>query len=242
MRLTNSSRCAEIRPLLLVRPIYKKQLENYDRVLKCVTHLIYLGVSLYDNRAELEQLTSAVRPLIDNDIRSACTSDSLLHLSVSRLNVIKSAYFSDEIPCKDIFPCKEVVDYLLECGIRVNARNENRSTALHVAVTPYNYQPEVSCGGLGIELCVIQSCVVCFILFVQLIRVLLEAGAHIDQPNKNNTRAIELIVANSNNRIPVLQFTTLQCLAATAVAKYKIPYRSQQLPFGLEQVLRQHQA
>lgn len=31
--------------LLQIRPVYRKQQENFDRVLKCVTHLIYLLVA-----------------------------------------------------------------------------------------------------------------------------------------------------------------------------------------------------
>lgn len=34
----------EARQLLQIRPVHKKQQENFDRVLKCVTHLIYLMV------------------------------------------------------------------------------------------------------------------------------------------------------------------------------------------------------
>lgn len=32
----------DARKLLQIRPVYRKQQENFDRVLKCVTHLIYL--------------------------------------------------------------------------------------------------------------------------------------------------------------------------------------------------------
>lgn len=35
----------EARQLLKIRPVYRKQQENFDRVLKCVTHLIYLLVA-----------------------------------------------------------------------------------------------------------------------------------------------------------------------------------------------------
>lgn len=35
----------EARNLLRIKPVYRKQQENFDRVLKCVTHLIYLLVS-----------------------------------------------------------------------------------------------------------------------------------------------------------------------------------------------------
>lgn len=37
-----------------------------------------------------------------------------------------------------------VVKLLLDCGMNVNAKNEAKSTALHVAVQPYNYSNRVS--------------------------------------------------------------------------------------------------
>lgn len=40
-------------------------------------------------------MKKVVEQLINNNIRSTCTNDTLLHLCVSRLNVIKSGYFSD---------------------------------------------------------------------------------------------------------------------------------------------------
>lgn len=32
----------DARKLLQIRPVYRKQQENFDRILKCLTHLIYL--------------------------------------------------------------------------------------------------------------------------------------------------------------------------------------------------------
>lgn len=102
--------------LLQIRPVYRKQQENFDRVLKCVTHLIYLLVSTAESDDEKKivsilcdslqqkqnqfisktlQVKENVRKLVKNHIRSACTNDTLLHLCVSRLNVIKSGYFND---------------------------------------------------------------------------------------------------------------------------------------------------
>lgn len=43
-----------------------------------------------------------------------------------------------------IFPNDMVVKLLLDCGMNVNAKNEAKSTALHVAVQPYNYNNKVS--------------------------------------------------------------------------------------------------
>lgn len=38
--------------LLQIRPVYRKQQENFDRVLKCVTHLIYLLVATAESDDE----------------------------------------------------------------------------------------------------------------------------------------------------------------------------------------------
>lgn len=142
-----------------------------------------------------------------------------------------------------VFPNVDVVRLLLECGIQVNARNESRSTPLHVAATPYNYgDGKVSRAFLAHTHTqrtidkprTVNGC-------EQLVRMLLDAGAHIDQPNKNDARPITMIADNPVNVIPILRYTTLKCLAATVIAKYKIPYRNQ-VPHRLEDVVRLHQA
>lgn len=54
-----------------------------------MTHLIYLMLKTADDEAEKEILLEAVSKLIQKNITSAGTNDTLLHLSVSRLNYIK---------------------------------------------------------------------------------------------------------------------------------------------------------
>lgn len=44
---------------------------------------------------------------------------------------------------KVIFPDAGVIKLLLECGINVNAKNEVKSTPLHIAAQPYNFNNEV---------------------------------------------------------------------------------------------------
>lgn len=51
----------DARKLLQIRPVYRKQQENFDRVLKCVTHLIYL-LEVTSKTAEEKQIVSAVLP------------------------------------------------------------------------------------------------------------------------------------------------------------------------------------
>lgn len=79
-----------------VRPVYKRQQESFDRILKCITHLIYLLVETARTADQQTQVENCVRALVWSCPRSSTTGDTLLHLCVSRLNTIKSSYFSDD--------------------------------------------------------------------------------------------------------------------------------------------------
>lgn len=79
-----------------IRPVYKRQQESFDRILKCITHLIYLLVETARSEVQQRQVYECVHSLVLSNPRSATTGDTLLHLCVSRLNTIKSSYFSDD--------------------------------------------------------------------------------------------------------------------------------------------------
>ncbi|XP_053619758.1 protein fem-1 homolog C [Plodia interpunctella] len=178
------------RRALQPRPVHKKQAETFDRALRCATHLVFL---LLQTAAPHERARAAalVRELVHADVRSAHTGDTLLHLCVSRLNVVRSTYFADEIAAPPVFPSVAVVRLLLQCGADVNVRNEARSTPLHVAAIPYNFSTE-------------------------LVEALLAGGAHLDQPNKFGDSPAELVALNRGSRVRVLRHVTLRCLAARA--------------------------
>lgn len=74
----------------------KRQQESYDRILKCITHLIYLLVETAHTDEQKEQMHEMVTALIRSNPRSAYTGDTVLHLCVSRLNTIKSSYYLDD--------------------------------------------------------------------------------------------------------------------------------------------------
>ncbi|KAJ8715834.1 hypothetical protein PYW07_010316 [Mythimna separata] len=182
------------RRLLEARPVFKAQADTFDRALRCVTHLLYLLHERAETPAERRAVAAAVRALVAADVRSAHTHDTLLHLCVSRLNVIRSTYFADELDAAPVFPHAGVVALLLRCGADVSVRNEARSTALHVAAIPYNFSTE-------------------------LVSVLLAGGAHLDQPNKFGDSPAELVTLNRGSRVCVLQHVTLACLAARALLR-----------------------
>lgn len=140
-----TSDIAESKRLLAIRPIYKKQQDNFDKMLKCITHLIYLMVATASGSPEqMYAIHSGVFKIVKHDIRTS-NQDTLLHMCVSRLNHVKHGYFADQnMTTKSVFPNLEVVKLLLNCNAKVNARNECRSTALFIASIPYNYNYEVS--------------------------------------------------------------------------------------------------
>lgn len=74
----------------------------------------------------------------------------------------------------------------------------------------------------------------------QVVRVLLDYGAHLDQPNRSSERPMNLIINNAGNRIPLMKYITLKCLAASTIVKYKVMYH-QQIPSTLERFVELHE-
>lgn len=207
-----------IRKLLTIRPVYNQQADFFDKILNCITHLIYLMLETATSDEQMEEVKYLVTDLIRKNVRSVNSEDSILHLCVSKLNIIKSTYFMDEQPIS-IFPTNNVIKLLLDCGVNINARNAVGSTALHVATLQNNMSP-------------------------WLIKLLLSHGAHIDQPNASGrTPYNEILIQDSKNNssdIHVLNYITLKCLCATVIAKYKIAYRNQ-IPRTLENFVKLHE-
>ncbi|XP_033209315.1 protein fem-1 homolog C [Belonocnema kinseyi] len=202
----------EARLLLEKRPVHKKQRESYDRILKCVTHLIYLLLETAQSKEEKDEMRQLVHNLVRQNPKCASTEDTLLHLCVSRVNTIHSNYFTaDDIQM--IFPHLEVVKLLLESRAHVNAKNDSRSTPLHIASKSCNFHNS-------------------------LIKLLLDYGAHLDTPNKAGETPASLIASNPASNINLVNYTSLQCHAAQAICKYGI--QCNELPATLHQFLEFH--
>ncbi|EDW80634.1 uncharacterized protein Dwil_GK11460 [Drosophila willistoni] len=214
---TLAESAVEVRHLLQLRPVFRRQQENYDRVMRCLAHLIYLLINTVQTEAQRKLIFRAIREtVVVGNLRSASTSDTLLHLCSSRLNVIKSGYITDDnFADKTVFPNADVIKLLIECGIDVNIKNEAKSSPLHVACLPYNYDNEI-------------------------VHLLLKCGADIDQPNRADKRPYDSIASNPTSTIPLLNYVTLQCLAATVISKHRIPYRNQ-LHKQLEKFVHDHE-
>ncbi|KAK0165341.1 hypothetical protein PV328_003860 [Microctonus aethiopoides] len=207
-----TSQLKEGRQLLEQRPVHKRQQDSYDRILKCVTHLIYLLVETAQTSEQKTETRQLVHKLVKQNPRSASTEDTLLHLCVSRLNTLTSSYFTSD-DTQTVFPHVEVVKLLLECGAYVNARNESRSTPLHVASNAYNFHSP-------------------------LIELLLDFGAHLDTPNLMGDTPARLISSNPQNSVNLVNYMTLRCYAAQAIFKYNIQY--EELPATLHHFLEFH--
>ncbi|XP_053669873.1 protein fem-1 homolog C [Anopheles nili] len=204
------------RELISLRPVHRKQQENFDRVMKCLTHLMFLMLATAKTEDDRASIYRSVHTLVHSKVRSAITNDTLLHLSVSRLNVIKSGYFNDESTfLRIVFPSLKVAKLLLDCGADVNAKNESKSTPLLVAGMPYNYDRDV-------------------------IFTLLEYGAHLDEPNRHDDRPLNLIRKNPINDIPTVNYLPLKCLCSTVIVRFGIPYRNQ-IPRTLEEFVKRHE-
>jgi len=68
----------------------------------------------------------------------------LLWLHEKDLEIVGKSHHALMWYLQIIFPNMDVIKLLLECGAPVNARNESRSTPLHVAANPYNFYSPVS--------------------------------------------------------------------------------------------------
>lgn len=193
---------AEARELVVIKPAHKRQQDSFDRILKCITHLIYLMLQTAKTSEQKVNIKQLITNLTRVNPRTVSAEDTLLHLCVSKSNTLRSSYFLDEEPIQ-VFPKLEVIQFLLDCGAHVNARNGTNSTPLHVATIDYNYNS-------------------------WLVKLLLDYGAHIDQPNTSGECPIKQIMSRAlNNDIYVLNYITLKCLCATVISKNKIPYVNQ---------------
>ncbi|XP_072398856.1 protein fem-1 homolog A-like [Diabrotica undecimpunctata] len=207
----------EIRQLLNIRPVYKRQVDFFDKMLKCIAHLIYLMVETMSTDDEVAIVKKAISDFLRKNIRCVQLGDTILHMCVSKLNTIRSNYFMNEEPIM-IFPKASVVQFLLQCGAPVNERNEQGQTPLHISTLTYNYSE-------------------------QIVKLLLQYGAHIDIPNlegKAPIEAIECLKPDQKSNLNLLQYLSLKCVCATVICKNKIPY-TDQIPKTLEHFVKLHE-
>ncbi|XP_044755907.1 protein fem-1 homolog C [Coccinella septempunctata] len=210
----------EVRHLLTIRPVYKRQADFFDKILKCITHLIYLMIENAVSKEQKDLVEEHVKSLIQIDPRTVGTQDSLLHLCVSKMNTIWSSYFIEEEPVA-VFPRRKVLELLLRNGASVTAKNKDGSTPLHIAT--FSCRDQIN--------------------LTRYVKLLLDYGAHIDQPNRKGMVPTPSIMEHNNHTnspIPILDYVSLKCLCATAISKYGVPYKNQ-IPRALEEFMHLHE-
>lgn len=207
----------EMRALLSIKPQYKRQLDFFEKIVRCITHLIYLMGETAKTKANIKLMRGLLGQFIQKNIKCVVAGDTILHLCVSRLNTIRSSYFLDEEPIM-IFPRVSVLKLLLECGANVNAKNEHGWTPLHVATMPYNYSN-------------------------YLVKLLLDFGAHLDQPDRHGKTPLDAItdlIRHNNADISLINYTNLKCMCASLIIKEGIRYEGQ-IPKTLENFVKSHE-
>ncbi|XP_055623446.1 protein fem-1 homolog C-like [Toxorhynchites rutilus septentrionalis] len=208
-----ASNLIEARQLLSIRPVYGVQRKKFDRTLQYLMHVIYLLLTTAKNADQRNLVENSVRDLLHKDIRCALTNETLLHLSVSKIQVMRNGN-SNGNNTQGIFPNPNVTKLLLECGAPVDAYDNSKSTPLLVAALPRNYVKEV-------------------------VQVLIEHGAHLDLPNLNGHRPTEILAENPANDISLSNKLSLKCLCSNAIVKFGITQRDT-LPRTLVDFVRVH--
>lgn len=197
--------------LLHVRPIFRRHQDNFDRILNCLSHLLYLLTTTVPE--EDRTLTELVRRLVRIDPRNS-SGETLLHLAANRENTIKSSSYFDE-PQGAFFPSLRVARLLLDCGADVSALDQRGNAPLHTATKAPNYQ-------------------------APLVELLLSRGGHIDQVNAAGERPTGMLLKlPGGSSIQPLQHVSLQCLAASVVKAHRLPYKGE-CPVSLESFIELH--
>ena len=64
-------------------------------------------------------------------------------------------------------------------------------------------------------------------MFFQIVESLLENGAHIDVRNMRNERPLDMLKKVTDCKINPLMYLSLRCLAASTIARNKLPYKKE---------------
>lgn len=198
--------------LLRVRPVFRRQQDNFDRILSCLSHLLFLLASVESSRSEQAHLANLVCRVVRIDPRNS-SGETLLHLAANGDNTIKSSSYFDE-PQGTFFPSVKVAQLLIECGASVSAVDHRGNTPLHTASKAQNYSPH-------------------------LVELLLRHGGHIDQMNADGERPAAMLVKLPGCSVQPLQHISLQCLAASVIKHRSIHYRGE-VPVSLEPFIEMH--
>jgi hypothetical protein len=201
--------------LVRIRPVFKRQQESFDRCLRCCTHILYLLLKAPSKTLEqFYQLKKLTQKLVKFNVRMCYNNDSLLHMAVSKNNVVRSHFFMDDHQVT-VFPSYDVTKFLIDCGADINAINDANATPLHHVTCNDNFNPQV-------------------------VDLLLQEGAHVDQLDVHNQSPLKVLLEKPNFSFDPLNHIGLKCLAARAIGANHIIYNSDDLPRELAIFVERH--
>ena len=118
--------------------------------------------------------------------------------------------------CK--FPSSDVARVLVELGADVNALDIGGNTPLHIATSNAIVNEEV----------------------VEVVKILLNSGSHLDFTNRTGYTAVKALTASAFEGIVFpMQYISLQCLAAATIKRCRIPFE-RELPPKVVEFVRLH--
>lgn len=127
-------------------------------------------------------------------------------------STLSTLYFFQE----DLFPCAPILDFLLECGARVNCQDIRGDTPLHYSLDCPNPQRDI-------------------------VQLLLNNGGHIDICNRSGTSPYDLLSKASSLGIQPFHHMTLKCHVARVIMQSGIEFKGQ-IPKILENFVSLHGA
>lgn len=210
--LSDLSNCST---LMEIAPVYKRQQESWDKVLKIISHLLHLVTQLSRKPLTELPLRKKIHRLVHLMDPRTTQGDSLLHLAVSKSNSLKTQnFFEDGGQMGNLFPSLAVAKLLVECGARLNATNALESTPLHTASCLANFKQEV-------------------------VELLLRHGGHIDMKNVEGVRPAHLLAANPASTVSITRYLSLKCLCAQVISNNNLPFKGE-VPEVLETFIEAH--
>lgn len=125
--------------------------------------------------------------------------DSLLHLVVSKTNILKTNVNGHEETYSSVFPDLHICHLLLKAGYNVDIINSSWETPLHIASLHQNFNEKI-------------------------VKLLLKKGAHIDQKDITGNQPIKRLSAINKCEINLMRYTTLKCLVACKIQSFNLRY------------------
>ncbi|XP_026763058.1 protein fem-1 homolog B isoform X1 [Galleria mellonella] len=198
--------------------------DEYESNVRTALYLVAVAARLLENKNSDDETASSIRRAIfglrNTRLRSGQT---LLHLAADRRTPVDDFHTSDV--CQ--FPCTRSLRLLLECGLEIDAADDSRRTALHVALISYQITPdereqgsEAVCGA------------VC---------ELLGRGAHVDAMDADGiTPLVAAIGSPAEHLVRAALSPRLSCLAAATLAMHGAKYNPSQVPRDLHGFLTMH--